>query len=162
MTRRNVVGRRVLRSTAAFVVIAGAFVGATAASAYFTSAGAGSGQAGVGTLSVTVSATTGTPSTPLIPGATGDVALQVVNPNSFAVTLKTVTGNGTITADAGHPACSPTGVTYTDQSALSINVPANSTTPVALAGAASMSTLSASGCQGATFTIPVTIGVRKP
>jgi hypothetical protein len=160
--RRVRVRRRVQGGVAAFVAIFSAFVGVTAASAYFTAAGAGHGQAHVGTLSVTVSATTGTPSTPLIPGGTGDVALQVVNPNSFAVTLKAVTGSGTITPDAGHATCAPTGVSFTDQSALSINVPANSTTPVALTGAASMSTLSANGCQGATFTIPVTIGVRKP
>ena len=49
-------------------------------------------------------------------------------PNPYAVTVTSVTGNGTITADSGHSTCGsdgshPTGVTYTNQTGLSINVP---------------------------------------
>jgi hypothetical protein len=110
---------------------------------------------------VTVAAATGTPSTPLLPGGTGDVILNVNNPNAYAVTLVSVSGNGTITADGGHSGCTTTGVTFNNQSGLTINIPASTTTAVDLPGAASMSTASLSACQGATFSIPVSITVHK-
>jgi hypothetical protein len=160
--RRARLHRRLRRATVILVASTTGLFGIATASAYFTASGSGSASASVGTVSVSVSAVTGTPTTPLIPGGTGDVTLKVTNSNDYAVTLKTVTGNGTITPDAGHATCSPTGVSFTDQSALGINLPANSTTPVDLADAAAMSVSSANGCQGATFTIPVSITVQKP
>jgi len=136
-------------------------LGADTAHAYFGSTGSGTGSASTGTMqTVTVAATTGSPSTPLLPGGTGDVALQVTNPNSFAVTLVSVTGSGPITADGGHAGCTTTGVTFTDQTGLTINIPASGTTQVDLPSAAAMSTASSAGCQGATFSIPVTIAVH--
>jgi hypothetical protein len=130
---------------------------------YFTSSGKTTGSASTGSMqTVTVSATTATPSTPLLPGGTGDVTLKVTNPNSFAVTLIGVTGTGgTITADSGHPSCTTTGVTFTSQTGLNTTIPAASTTTVDLPGAVSMSTASSAGCQGATFSIPVTIAVQN-
>ena len=57
-------------------------VGGTAY-AYFTSSGSGSGHATTGTMStVTLSATAGSPSPPLDPGGSGDVSLEVNNPNT--------------------------------------------------------------------------------
>jgi hypothetical protein len=131
--------------------------------AYFTSSGTGSGHGSTGTMStVALSATAGTASTPLYPGGTGDVSLEVNNPNSYAVTLVSVSGDGTITPDAGHSACTTTGVTFSYQSGLSTTIPASTTNfPVHLSGAVSMSTSSSNGCQGATFSIPVTITVHK-
>lgn len=130
--------------------------------AYFTSQGSGTASASTGSLQgITIQAATGTVSTPLIPGGTGDVILQIKNTNSYAVTLISVVGNGTITADAGHSGCTTTGVTFTGQTSLTTNIPANATTPVDLSGAASMSNSSSNGCQGATFSIPVTITVKK-
>jgi len=137
-------------------------LGAGAAYAYFTSSGTGTGSASTGSLqAVTVAAVTASPTTPLRPGNTGDVTLKVNNPNSYDVTLVSVTGAGSITADGGHPGCTTTGVTFTDQTGLSTNIPASSTTAVDLPGAAAMSTASSAGCQGATFSIPVTITVHK-
>jgi len=140
-------------------------VGSVAGGAYgyFTSTGKTTGSASTGTMqTVTVSAATVTPSTPLLPGGSGDVTLKVTNPNSFAVTLISVTGTGgTITADSGHSGCTITGVTFASQTGLSTTIPAASTTTVDLPGAASMSTTSSAGCQGATFSIPVTIAVQK-
>ena len=137
-------------------------LGAGAAFAYFTSHGSGKGSASAGSLApVTVVATTGSPNTPLSPGNSGDVVLKVHNSNSVAVTLVSVSGNGSITADGGHSACTTTGVTFANQSGLSINIPANTTTPVDLAGAASMGVTSSNGCQGATFSIPVSITVHE-
>ena len=133
---------------------------AGAAFAYFTSSGTGSAAASTGTmLTVTVAATAGTPGTPLYPGGTGDVTLRVTNPNAYPVTLVGVAGTGgTITASN---ACSPTGVTFTDRTGLSTPIAASGTTQVDLPGAAAMNTTAANLCQGATFSIPVTITVRK-
>jgi hypothetical protein len=141
---------------------AGALAGA-GAYAYFSASGQGPGAANVGSMqTVTVATATATPSTPLLPGGTGDVTLEVTNPNDFAVTLVSVTGTGApVTADSGHPGCTTTGVTFTDQTGLSTVIPASSTTAVDLSGAASMSTASSAGCQGATFSIPVTITVQQ-
>jgi hypothetical protein len=138
-------------------------LGAGAALAYFTSSGSAHGSASTATL-LTVTAGAGTPSTPLLPGGTGDVALTVTNPNNFAVTLVSVAGNGAITADGGHPGCTTTGVTFTAPtgSPLPVTILANSTNQVVdLPGAAAMSLTASNACQGATFSIPVTIVVHK-
>ncbi len=154
---------RSLRIAAVIGVVATALVGANSAYAFWTQGGSGVGTAVTTTATVTVAAAAGTPTTPLYPGSTGDVTLKMNNPNAFALKLTAVTGNGTITPDAGHASCSPTGVSFTDQTGLNINLPASTNNiPIDLAGAASMSTASANGCQGATFTIPVSISVRQP
>lgn len=138
-------------------------LGSGVAYAYFTSSGRGTGSASIGTMQpVTLVSATVAPSTLLLPGNTGDVTLKVNNQNSFAVTLVSVTGTGgTITADTGHPGCTTTGVTFTNQTSLNTSIPASTTATIDLPGAASMSTASSVGCQGATFSIPVTITVHK-
>jgi hypothetical protein len=151
--------RRLLVALAVVAILAAG----GAAWAYFRAPGSGTANATTGTMTaVTLSATAGSPSTPLYPGATGDVSLEVNNPNSYAVTLVSVTGNGTITPDAGHSACTTTGVTFSNQTGLNMTVPAGATNDrIDLGGAVSMSTSSSNGCQGATFSIPVTITVDK-
>ena len=146
--------RAVLVAATALAVSAGS----ATAYAYFTASGSGGAAASTGALqTVTVAATAGTPSGELVPGGNADVSLRVTNPNGFAVTLVSVTGSGAITASNS---CSPTGVTFTDQTGLSISIPSG-TSQVHLSGAAAMSPASADACQGATFTIPVTIVVHK-
>jgi hypothetical protein len=131
--------------------------------AAWTTNGTGSGYAKAGTsqalTTVDVSAST---SATLYPGVSGDVLLRVKNPNPYAVTVTAVSGNGTITPDGGHSGCSPTGVTFTNQTGLTINVPAKSggvdgEVETTLTNAASMSNASVNACQGATFTIPVSL-----
>jgi hypothetical protein len=155
--------RLVVLIVSASCLAAGLGVGVGTAYAYYTSSGQSTGSASTGTMqTVTVAAATVTPSTPLLPGGSGDVTLKVTNPNSFAVTLVSVVGTGgTITADSGHPGCTATGVTFSNQTGLSTTIPANSTATIDLPGAASMSTASSAGCQGAAFSIPVTITVQK-
>jgi hypothetical protein len=134
---------------------------AGAAYAYFTTPGNGIGSAAVGSMqAVTIAATTATPGNPLLPGGSGDVTLEVTNPNPFPVTLLSVTSSGTITADASHPGCTTTGVTFS-QTTVNKAIPASSTTTIDLKGAAAMDTTSSDGCQGAAFSIPVTITVQK-
>jgi predicted ribosomally synthesized peptide with SipW-like signal peptide len=138
-------------------------LGSGVAYAYFTSSGKGTGSASIGTMQpVTLVSATVAPSALLLPGGTGAVTLKVNNQNSFAVTLVSVTGTGgTITADSGHTSCTTTGVTFTNQTSLNTSIAASTTATIDLPGAASMSTASSAGCQGATFSIPVTITVHK-
>ena len=71
--------------------------------------------------------------------------------------MTSVTGNGAITADAGHAGCVTTGVTFTNQTGLTLDVAANGTADRTFTGAAQMSNASDNGCQGATFTVPVSL-----
>lgn len=133
--------------------------------AWLTS-GSGSGYAKAGTSQAlsTVDVSASTTAT-LYPSSTGDVLLRVSNPNPFPVRVTGVSLNGTnanISADAGHAACTTTGVSFTNQTGLTIDVPAkvggtNGATTATLTGAAAMSNASLDACQGATFTIPVNL-----
>lgn len=163
MRRREFVARH-RRAVAALAAVGILAIGGTAW-AYFSSSGSGSGSGSTGSIStVTLDATAGTPSTPLYPGGTGDVSLEVNNPNAYVVTLVGVAlkPGGTIMADAGHSGCTTTGVTFTTQTGLSTTIPQSASGyRIDLSGAVSMSAMSSNGCQGATFSIPVTITVEK-
>jgi hypothetical protein len=159
MTRRTLI-----LLLAAIMGVAAPCIGGRAAYGYFTSAGSGTGSGGTGTLqAVTVTAFVGgdSPSSVLVPGASADVILRVNNPNASAVTLVSVTGGpGSITADSAHPGCTTTGVSFTNQTGMSVPI-ASGTILVHLPNAASMNASSSSGCQGATFNIPVSITVHE-
>lgn len=148
-TRKRIIGVGVALLTVA---------AAGLAYAAWTTSGSGSGYAKAGTAqqltTVDVSAST-TPT--LYPGSNGDVRIQISNPNPYPVRVTAIAGNGAITADAGHPGCVTTGVSFANQTGLTIDIAANSNATQALTGAASMTNASDNGCQGATFTIPVTL-----
>ena len=151
------------------IVVFAISAGAGAAFAYFSATGSGSGSANVGSMkSVTIAATIGTPTSLLVPGGSADVVFSVTNPNSFPVSLATVTlkSGGTITPDGSHAGCTTTDskpvITLSVPAAdLPVTMPANSTTPVDLAGAATMDIAATSNCQGASFTVPVVISVQS-
>ena len=135
--------------------------------AAWTSSGSGSGYAQAGTAqALTTSDLSGGAFTnKLYPGLSNkDVNIKINNPNSYPVTVTSITGNGTIVADSAHQTAgcgtssdaTDTGVTFADQTGLTISVGANSNTTVTRS-AASMSNASVDACQGATFTIPVSI-----
>src|SRR5262245_2424054 len=139
--------------------------------AAWTASGGGNGYAKATTAQAltTVDVSASTTAT-LYPGANGNVLLKIHNPNPYPVTVTSVTGNGTITADSGHAVCGqdgthPTGVTFTNQTGQTITVPnastdtgdGNGNKQVTLTGAAQMSNASDNSCQGATFTIPVSL-----
>jgi len=132
--------------------------------AYVKASGSGTGSATTATMqTVTVQALVGgdAPNSKLYPGGPAvDVILRINNPNSYSVTLYSISGTGTITPDAFHPGCTTTGVSF--------NPPSNpgntlnpGTTLVHLSGAASMSTSSVNACQGATFSIPVSMVAHR-
>lgn len=150
--------RRAIAGGITFIVLAAAGL----VYAQWLAGGSGAGYAKAGTaqdLSTTdVSATT---DATLYPGASGDVEIQIDNPNPYPVEVTSITRDGAITADSGHPNCVTTGVTFTDQTGLSIDVPANASATETLSGAAQMSNASDNGCQGAVFTIPVDLSGRS-
>lgn len=134
---------------------------AGAAHAYWRASGSGGGQATTGTLEVvTIEATTASDagSSRLQPGGSADVVLKVHNPNPYAVRVVSVTLAGPITAESGVGTCTTTGVTFTDPGTAATLAPGTQT--LVLAGAATMGTSADSGCQGATFRLPVTLTVQ--
>jgi hypothetical protein len=131
--------------------------------AAWTATGGGSGYAKATSAQAltTVDVSASTTAT-LYPGADGNVLIKISNPNPYPVQVTDVTGNGTITADSGHSICGsdaghPTGVTFTNQTGQTINVAASGSTQTTLTNAAHMSSASDDSCQGATFTIPVSL-----
>lgn len=139
--------------------VVGALVAVGVASASWRATGAGSGYAratqAIELTTVDASATT---TAQLYPGGTGDVIVVVSNPNPFPLDLDSIVGSGTISSDRGAACDASTGVTFSARSGLGLVVPASNTLRVTLAGAAAMSSASANACQGAVFTIPVTLG----
>ena len=145
------------RRTRKIVVLAVGAIGALAASAAFAAWTVGGGGTGTATATTSQNLTTSAATTTaaLYPGITGsNLYLTVNNANPFPVTITSVNANGAATADAGHPTCVTTGVTYTT-TAVSKVVPASGSTSFTVPSVA-MSNASDNGCQGATFTIPVT------
>ena len=155
--------KRVINRRLAVAVIAAVFAVVGLVYAAWTTNGTCNGYAKAGTSQAlsTVDVSASTTAT-LYPGVSGDVLIKLDNPNPYAVTVTGITGNGAITADAGHSGCTTTGVTFTNQTGLTLTIPAKSggvdgTLQSTLTGAAAMSNASLNACQGATFTIPVTL-----
>lgn len=149
---------RFAKRISAGTILVSLMIAGSVAFAAWTATGTGEGYAKATTAQAltTVDVSASTTAT-LYPGATGDVLIRIDNPNPYAVRVTDVAGSGAITSDAGAGCNASTGVTYTDQSGLTLNVPAGSAATFTLTGAASMSNASANSCQGAVFTIPVTL-----
>jgi Putative metal-binding motif len=147
--------RSKLRKTAAGAAVVALAFATSLALAEWLASGTGEGyaRAGVAEPLTTESATA---AASLYPGGTGDLVLRVNNPNPFAVTLTSVSSNGAITSN--DPACDSAGhgVSFEGYTG-SHSLPAESTTELTLADVLSMATTSADECQGATFTIPVSL-----
>jgi hypothetical protein len=146
-----------------FVVIALVGVIAVAlagiAIAAWVVSGSGTGYAKAGSSSaLTLSDASASTSADLYPGAAGAVKLKVSNPNPFPVRITAVAGNGAVTSDKGAGCDASTGVSFTNQSGLTLDLLANETNKVfTLSGAVSMSNASDNTCQGAVFSIPVSV-----
>jgi len=137
------------------VIVGVAFVSNIAFAAW-TSSGTGSGAAQAASA-VALTTTAATTSAQLFPGGSGDLKVTVKNDNGYPVRVTDVTGSGTVTSDKGSACDASTGVTFTDQHGQALDVPANGTTSFTVAGAVHMSNASDTSCQGAVFTIPVSL-----
>ena len=125
-----------------------------------SSAGSGYSKAKVAS-SLTLSDASASTTAQLYPGGTGDIWIKVTNSNPFAVTVTSVTGAGTITSDKGAACDAATGVTFTNTSGLTQAVGAGATVTFSLAGKVAMSNASDNSCQGAVFTVPITLAATS-
>lgn len=140
--------RRPLALTLVAVVVLG---GGTIAYAAWTANASGSSQAkSVTAQSATITVATGVAD--LWPGATGKVYFTVTNPNPYPVTF-TAADFSTVVSD-NETACPNANITVNDQTGLSINVAASSTSATqSITGAVTMAGAAPDGCQGRVFTI---------
>jgi hypothetical protein len=144
-------------------------IGISGGSAYgfiaSTGSGTATGQASTGTMLTVTTATAGTPSSLLLPGGTGDVVFSAHNPNSFPVSLIGVALTGTIINSVGSTCtttdASPVVALSVPSTDLPVLVPGNTTQTVHLAHAATMDATATTQCQGATFSLPLTITVHS-
>jgi hypothetical protein len=147
------------RIVVAAAVVA-AFVAVGVGIAAWSVTGSGTGYAKASTSSaLTLSDASASTSADLYPGASGTVKLRVSNPNPFPVRITAVSGNGTITSDKGAACDASTGVTFVNQSGLTLDLAANATNQVLTlpSGSVTMSNASDNSCQGAVFSIPVSV-----
>jgi hypothetical protein len=151
--------RPVRKATVVLLAVLAGLLATGVAYAFWTTTGSGSGSAHA-TTAAGLTTSPATTTAQLYPGATADAKVTINNTNPFAVTVTDIVG-GTITASGGIGTCSVTGVTFTDQHAVADIVGANSSTTFTLTGTVSMSNASDNGCQGATFTIPVTLSAHS-
>lgn len=150
--------RRIKISVAAAmaVVVAGAGV---AVAAWLVS-GSGSGSAKAGSLG-TLTVNSATASADLYPGGSGKLFLKVTSGSTIPLKITGVTGTGAITSDDVE--CAGTNVTFANQTGLNIPIAANATNyAFDLPSAVTMIADAADACQGATFTIPVTVNAETP
>jgi len=112
-------------------------------------------------VNLTLSDASASTTAQLYPGGTGDISIKVTNPNPFAVTVSSASGAGTITSDKGAACDAATGVTFTNTTGLSQAAGAGATVTFSLAGKVAMSNASDNSCQGAIFTIPITLAATS-
>ena len=148
--------RKIGRKTVALGVMIAGLLAAGIAFAAWTATGTGSGYARATSAqaltTVDVSATT---NPTLYPGATGDVDLSISNPNIYPVQVTDVTGNGAIsTAAVG---CDASVVAFSNQTGLALDVPPSGTADFTLVDSVSMDAAAGNACQGAVFTVPVSL-----
>ena len=125
-----------------------------------SSAGSGYSKAKLA-LNLTLSDASASTTAQLYPGGTGDLWVKVTNPNPFAVTVTSVTGAGTISSDKGAACDAATGVTFANTTGLSQAVGAGATVTFSLAAKVAMSNASDNTCQGAVFTVPITLAATS-
>ena len=128
--------------------------------AAWSTSGSGNGYAKAGTASaLTLNDASASTTADLYPGANGSVKVSITNPNSFPVRITAVSKQaaGSITSDKGAACNASTGVTFTNQSGLALDLGAGATSTFTLANAVSMTNASDNTCQGAVFTIPVDV-----
>jgi hypothetical protein len=135
-------------------------LGSGAAYAFWSSSGTGTGSASVGTPApVTVVTASGTVSSLLVPGGSADLLVALDNPNSFPVTITSITQTTPVVGPGG--ACVTTGVSIGSSAVLPVTVPSGNGVVVTVTNGASMALSSDSGCQGASFSIPISVTVRR-
>ena len=137
------------------VPTAGLLIGTTAAVAYWTVSGTGSGAAQTSAMTAPTVAAGTVGGTPLYPGLTangttagGDLAVRVTNPNPYAVTV-------TLTQDGQPATCTTPSIALLATPAMTVSVGAGATVDRTFARVVSMGTGAGNDCQGKTLSIPL-------
>ncbi|HEY3464763.1 MAG TPA: hypothetical protein VGL47_06495 [Amycolatopsis sp.] len=153
-----------LRRVLVVTTVVGATLGGGIAVAAWTSSGSGTATAKAGTATAP---TTGTVDASAIttgllyPGALGTAKLLVNNPNPYPVVVTRVAaGTGAPTGSGGIGPCTATGISWRDQTPQT-PVAAGGNATITLPDAVAMASTVDDGCQGAVFSIPVTVTVAS-
>ena len=131
-----------------------------AAVAYYKSnvATSGTGSAATAATQAVTLNTTAAVSTGVYPGGPGaDITISVTNPYARAIAVNAIAINGTITIAGASGTCTTTGLAIAAPTQLPVSVPASTTLSVTLTSVVKMGLTADSGCQGATFTIPLQV-----
>jgi hypothetical protein len=137
-------------------ILAALLLGGGVAVALWSTTGIGTGSAKADTVqTATVTAATGTAD--LYPGFNGgDVYFTITNPNPFPVEFTSMTAGTVVSSDPVN--CPASNVTVTGATGLSLTVPANTTSATqSIADVVTMVLAAPNGCQGVSFSIPLTL-----
>jgi hypothetical protein len=110
---------------------------------------------------LTIVNATGTVTNQLYPGGAGDLLIKLDNPNPYPVTIVSLAPNGASTPSGGLGTCNGNSVEAANLSGLNIAVSAGNNVAVTIGNGAAMTGAALSGCQGASFSVPITITVEK-
>ena len=158
-------------------VVAGVFVllfGGSVAVASWTATGTGQGSARAASVSglvVTAGSPLGalyplpadtTPATGYGSGTVGSVSTTVANPNPFRVTITSATVGSVTSSALGGRTCAAGSVLPTSSAPIALSPPVtlaagSAPTAVTVPGALYMVSTAEDGCQGASFSVPVTV-----
>jgi hypothetical protein len=158
-------------------VVAGVFVllfGGSVAVASWTATGTGQGSARAASVSglvVTAGSPLGalyplpadtTPATGYGSGTVGSVSTTVANPNPFPVTITSATVGSVTSSALGGRTCAAGSVLPTSSAPIALSPPVtlaagSAPTAVTVPGALYMVSTAEDGCQGASFSVPVTV-----
>jgi hypothetical protein len=146
--------KSVLKKVAVAGVGVGAVIGGTMAYALWSANGSGSGNAkALSAQSITVTAATG--AADLYPGFTqGDVFFTVTNTNPYPVTF-TGMSTGTITSSA--PGCAASNISVATPTISVTAAVGDTNVAKSIPDVVTMISGAPDGCQGVTFTIPLTL-----
>ena len=103
-----------------------------------------------------------TPATGYGSGTVGSVATTVTNPNPFPVTITSATVGSVTASPVGGRTCAAGNVLPTTTAPIPLTPPVtlaadSAPTPVTVPGALYMIATAEDGCQGASFSVPVTV-----
>jgi len=146
------------KRTSIIVLLAVGLLGSGIAAAAWLVSGTGPAVSQAATA-VNLTVTAGTPVASLYPGATGAVHAHVTNPNPFPVRLTGASFGAVTTAPLSGKTCTASNVTTSGPLTLAtpINMGAGENAPVTVPGVLQMISTAADGCQGATFTVQMTL-----
>lgn len=149
--------RKLLKKGSVTAIFLGVMLAASVAFASWLATGTGNGYAKA-TSAQNLTTSAATPTADLYPGGTGNLKITINNPNPYPVLVTQIARTGgAITSDAGAACDASTGVSMSTPQTVSISVAAGGSTTTTLTGVMSMTNSSDTTCQGATFTVPVTV-----